>query len=103
MLRVKLLSASRLAALALFVAIASALAVYLVMRHKRDEPKPISNILQGKVVAVFSNTRYAHEVEGKIRFVLTAGTDKTYQNGAHELEQVKLESYGPDATRHDVV
>lgn len=103
MLRVKLLSASRLAALALFVTIAVALAVYLVMRHKREEPKPVSKILEGKVVAVFNNTRYAHEVEGKVRFVLTAGTDKTYENGAHELEQVKLESFGTDATRHDVV
>jgi lipopolysaccharide export system protein LptA len=103
MLRVKLLSAGRLAALALFFAIAAALAVYLVMRQKRNEPKADRPILQGKIVAVFNNTRYAHEVEGKVRFLLTAGTDKTYENGAHELEQVQLESFGTDGTRHDVV
>jgi lipopolysaccharide export system protein LptA len=103
MLRVRLLSASRLAALALFVTIASALAVYLVMRHKRNEPKQEKPILQGKIVAVFNNTRYAHEVEGKVRFIITAGTDKTYENGAHELEQVQLESFGAEANRHDVV
>src|SRR5436305_7153132 len=103
MFRVKLLSAGRLMALALFVAIAVALAVYLVMRHKRNEPKTDRPILQGKIVAVFNNTHYAHEVEGKVRFVLTAGTDKTYENGGHELEQVQLESYGADGNRHDVV
>jgi Uncharacterized protein conserved in bacteria len=103
MLRVKLLSASRLMALALFVAIASALAVYLVMRHKRNEPNPERPKLQGQVVAIFNNTRYAHEVEGKVRFILTAGTDKTHQDGTHELEQVQLESFGTDSTRHDLV
>ena len=90
-------------ALALFVAIAVALAVYLVMRHKRNEAKTDRPILQGKIVAVFNNTHYAHEVEGKVRFVLTAGTDKTYENGGHELEQVQLESFGADGNRHDFV
>ena len=52
-------------ALALFVAIAVALAVYLVMRHKRDTLKQETHILGGKIVAVFNNTHYAHEVEGK--------------------------------------
>src|ERR1044071_5393006 len=103
MLRVKLLSASRLMALALFVTIASALAVYLVLRHKRNEPNQDRPKLQGEVVAIFNNTRYAHEVEGKVRFVLSAGTDKTHQDGTHELEQVQLESFGTDANRHDVV
>jgi lipopolysaccharide export system protein LptA len=103
MFRVKLLSASRLMALALFVAIASALAAYLVLRHKRNEPPTDQHKLQGPIVAIFSNTRYAHEVEGKVRFVLTAGTDKTHQDGTHELEQVQLESFGTDANRHDVI
>src|SRR5689334_20518364 len=103
MFRVKLVSASRLMALALFVAIASALAVYLVLRHKRNEPPTDQHKLQGEVVAIFNNTRYAQEVEGKVRFVLTAGTDKTHQDGTHELEQVQLESFGTDASRHDVI
>ncbi|HEX8090746.1 MAG TPA: LPS export ABC transporter periplasmic protein LptC, partial [Blastocatellia bacterium] len=102
MIRVKLLSASRLAALGLFIAVAGALAVYLSVRHKRAEgdqrPK-----LQGRVVAVFNNTHYAHEINGKVRFTMTAGTDKTYEDGTHELEQVKLESFGADGTRHDVI
>ncbi|MFL6215321.1 MAG: LPS export ABC transporter periplasmic protein LptC [Blastocatellia bacterium] len=103
MFRVKLLSASRLMALALFVAIAVALAVYLVHRQKRNGPGQNEPKLQGPIVAIFNNTRYAHEVEGKVRFVLTAGTDKTHQDGTHELEQVQLESFGTDANRHDVV
>ena len=38
-----------------------------------------------------------------MRFILTAGTDKTHQDGTHELEQVQLESFGTDSTRHDLV
>src|SRR5436305_14443200 len=103
MLRVKLLSAGRMVALVLFVAIAVARAVYLVRRHKRNESTPEGHKLQGQVVAIFNNTRYAHEVEGKVRFILTAGTDKTHQDGTHELDQVQLESFGTDGNRHDVV
>jgi LPS export ABC transporter protein LptC/lipopolysaccharide transport protein LptA len=103
MFRVKLLSASRLAALALFFAVAAALAVYLTTRHKRAGAEQGRPKLQGAVVAVFNNTRYAHEVGGKVRFTMTAGTDKTYADGTHELQQVKLESFGTDGTRHDTV
>jgi LPS export ABC transporter protein LptC/lipopolysaccharide transport protein LptA len=101
--RVKILSAGRAAALGLFVTIAVALLVYLVFRNKHiqsDESRPK---LQGKVVAVFTNTHYAHEVDGRVRFNITAGTDKTYQDGTHELEQVRLEAYGSAGDRHDLV
>jgi lipopolysaccharide export system protein LptA len=104
MIRVKLVSAGRIAALTLFITIAAALTVYLVMRNKHEitetdgRPK-----LQGTVVAVFTNTRYGHQVEGRVRFLLTSGTDKTYEDGTHELEQVRLEAYGNDGTRHDLV
>lgn len=76
---------------------------YLFLRGKPSEPAVERPKLQGRVVAVFSNTRYAHEVEGRVRFALTAGTDKTYEDGTHELEQVRLESYGTVAERRDVV
>ena len=101
--RVRLLSAGRAAALGLFITIAAALVVYLVFRSKRVESDPARPKLQGKVVAVFSNTRYAHEVAGRVRFSVTAGTDRTYQDGTHELEQVRLESYGSAGERHDIV
>ena len=103
MKRVRLLSAGKAAALGLFIAIAAALVVYLVFRIKHVQPDQTRPKLQGKVVAVFSNTHYAHEVNGQVRFNITAGTDKTYQDGTHELEQVKLESYGSAGDRHDVV
>ena len=103
MKRVRLLSAGKAAALALFIAIAAALVVYLVFRGKRPLPDQARPKLQGKVVAVFTNTHYAHEVNGQVRFNITAGTDRTYQDGTHELEQVKLESYGSAGDRHDVV
>ena len=103
MKRVRLLSAGRAAALGIFIAIAAALVVYLVFRSKHPQPEQPQPKLQGKVVAVFSNTRYSHEVSGQVRFNITAGTDRTYQDGTHELEQVKLESYGSAGERHDVV
>jgi LPS export ABC transporter protein LptC len=103
MIRVKLLTASRLAALALFITVGAALTLYLAQRNKRAGDEQGRPKLQGRVVAVFNNTHYAHEVNGKVRFTMTAGTDKTYEDGTHELEQVKLESFGTDQTRHDVV
>src|SRR5258706_11308251 len=103
MKRLRLLSAGRAGALGLFIAIAGALVVYLVFRSKHAQPDQTHPKLQGKVVAVFSNTHYAHEVNGQVRFNITAGTDKTYQDGTHELDQVKLESYGSAGDRHDVV
>jgi lipopolysaccharide export system protein LptA len=103
MKRVRLLSAGRAVALGLFIAIAAALAVYLIFRSKHPVPDQSRPKLQGKVVAVFNNTRYSHEVNGQVRFNITAGTDRTYEDGTHELEQVKLESYGSAGERHDVV
>src|SRR5882672_8818668 len=103
MKRVRLLSAGKAAALGLFIAIAAALVVYLVFRSKHVQPDQTRPKLQGKVVAVFSNTHYAHEINGQVRFNITAGTDRTYQDGTHELDQVKLESYGSAGDRHDVV
>src|SRR5687767_13449840 len=103
MYRVKLLTASKLVTLGLFISIAAALVGYLFLRGKPTETAPERPKLQGRVVAVFSNTRYAHEVEGRVRFALTAGTDRTYEDGTHELEQVRLESYGAATARRDVV
>src|SRR2546425_3973863 len=103
MKRVKLLSAGKGAALLLFITIAAALVVYLVFRTKRVHTEQARPKLQGKVVAVFSNTRYAHEVNGQIRFNITAGTDRAYEDGTHELEQVRVESYGSKGERHDAV
>src|SRR5262245_2577163 len=103
MKQVRLLSAGRLAALGVFITIAAALVVYLVFRNKHVQQEPGRPKLQGKVVAVFSNTHYSHEVNGQVRFNITAGTDRTYQDGTHELEQVKLESYGSAGDRHDIV
>src|SRR5438045_223421 len=103
MRQTRLLSAGKGLALGLFVAIAAAMVVYLFFRTRHAQPEQPRQKLQGKVVAVFSNTHYAHEVNGQVRFDITAGTDKSYQDGTHELEQVKLEAYGTNGDRHDVV
>ena len=102
MIRTKLVSAGRIAAIVILVSIGAALTVYLTSRSRPVEDKSGRPKLQGRVVAVFTNTRYAHEVEGKVRFALTAGIDRSYEDGTHELEEVKLESFGSDGTRHDV-
>jgi lipopolysaccharide export system protein LptA len=103
MKRVRLLSAGKAVALALFVTIAVALVVYLVLRSKRVQTDQTRPKLQGRVVAVFSNTHYAHEVNGQVRVSITAGTDRAYEDGTHELEQVKVESYGSKGDRRDAV
>jgi LPS export ABC transporter protein LptC/lipopolysaccharide transport protein LptA len=93
----------KLAALALFLSVAAVLIVYLGLHNKHMESSADRPKLQGRMVAVFNNTRYVHEVEGTVRFVLTAGTDKTYEDGTHELEQVRLESHGVSGDRNDVI
>ena len=103
MKRIRLLAAGKALALGIFIAIGAAMVVYLVFRTKRVQPDQTHPKLQGKVVAVFSNTHYAHEVNGQVRFNITAGTDKSYQDGTHELEQVRLEAYGTAGDRHDLV
>src|SRR3979490_3369015 len=103
MKRIRLLAAGKALALRILIAIGAAMVVYLVFRTKRAQPDQTHPKLQGKVVAVFTNTHYAHEVNGQVRFNITAGTDKSYQDGTHELEQVKLEAYGSAGDRHDLV
>src|SRR4029453_7641879 len=101
MKHVRIVSAGKAAALGVFITIAAALVVYLVFRNKHAQQESARPKLQGKVVAVFSTTHYSHEVNGQVRFNITAGTDRTYEDGTHELEQVKLESYGSAGERQD--
>ena len=103
MIRVRFLSAGKAAAMLLFLSITAALVGYLIFRNKRPWQKADRPELRGKVVAVLNDTRYVHEVGGKVRFILTSGADKTFQDGTHELEQVRLESHGVDGTRNDSV
>jgi lipopolysaccharide export system protein LptA len=99
----RLLSAGKILTLGIFVAIAAALVVYLVFKSRRVQQDQARPKLQGKLVAVFSNTHYSHEVDGQVRLNITAGTDKSYQDGTHELEQVKVEAFGAKGDRHDVL
>ncbi|HKV37952.1 MAG TPA: LPS export ABC transporter periplasmic protein LptC, partial [Blastocatellia bacterium] len=97
-----LLSAGKVLALALFIAIAGALVVYLAHHRNRPSQGKDRPRLQGRI-AIFNNTRYVHEVQGRVRFVLTAAVDNSYEDGTHELEHVRLESHGTDGTRDDIV
>jgi lipopolysaccharide export system protein LptA len=103
MMKVRFVSVGKIIAVVVFIAVAVSLGVYLVKKRKPIDNSPVETKLQGSIVAIFNNTRYAHESDGKIRFVLTAGVDKAYANGGHELEQVKLESYGQDGDRNDSI
>src|SRR5262245_49230560 len=103
MLRIRFSSIGKLLALAVFVAIISTLIVYLRIRGKGTTKSEGRPVIEGKLVAVFNNTRYAHEVDGRVRFVLSAGTDRAYEDGTHQLENVSFESHGADGTRSDRV
>jgi lipopolysaccharide export system protein LptA len=100
-MNVRFVTVGKILALVLFLVVATALGVYFVKKRKPIDNSRSEPILQGPIVAVFNNTRYAHEVSGQVKFVLTAEVDKAYANGAHELEKVKLESFGNDGTRKD--
>jgi LPS export ABC transporter protein LptC len=99
----RLLSAGRLTALAILASVVTALVIYISHRGRIVPGGPDSPKLQGRLVAVFNNSRYSHEVAGRVRFILTAGTDRSYEDGTHQLEQVRLESHGADGNRDDVV
>jgi lipopolysaccharide export system protein LptA len=103
MLRGKLLSAGKLLALALLFSIVAALVVYLA-RTRRVLPagdgKP--QLQKGKI-GVGYNTHYVYEAAGRVRFKLDAGVDTSYEDGTHELEQVRLESNGVKGDRTDIV
>src|SRR5215471_7874174 len=102
MVRGKLLSAGKLLALALLVSIIAALVVYMA-RTRRVlfiDNKP--QLQKGKVGVAY-NTHYAYEAGGVVRFRLEAGVDTSFQDGTHELEQVKLSSNGVKGDRDDVV
>src|ERR1700731_1338126 len=103
MLRTRLISAGKLATLVIFVSLVVSLGVYLVKHNLGTLIGQAGAKLQGRVVAILNNSRYSHEVQGQVRFVLTAATDKSYEDGTHELESVRLESHGTNGTRNDVV
>jgi LPS export ABC transporter protein LptC/lipopolysaccharide transport protein LptA len=102
-MKVRFVSVGKIIAVVIFITVALALSVYLIKRRKPVDNGPYETKLQGPIVAIFNNTRYAHESDGRVRFVLTAGVDKAHANGAHELEQVRLESYGAEGNRNDSI
>jgi LPS export ABC transporter protein LptC/lipopolysaccharide transport protein LptA len=102
-MKLKLVSAGKIIAILVFVSVAVALGVYLVKKPRPIDDRPTEQKLGGTIVAIFNNTRYAHETDGRVKFVLTAKVDKAYSNGAHELEEVRLESFGAEGKRSDTV
>src|SRR5437667_3570866 len=101
-MKIRFVSVGKILAVVVFIAVAVSLGVYLVKKRKPAD-KPYEKKLEGPIVAIFNNTRYAHESDGRVRFILTAGVDKAHANGGHELEQVKLESYGQKGDRNDSI
>lgn len=99
----RFLSAVRALALATLILVAAALLIYILIRERSVHKGADGPKLQGRLTAIFNNTRYAHEVGGVIRFVLTAAVDRAYEDGSHELEQVRLEARGADGSRNDLI
>jgi lipopolysaccharide export system protein LptA len=102
-MKIKFVSVGKIIAILVFLSVAVSLGVYLVKKRRPIDDRPGEQKLGGTIVAIFNNTRYAHETDGRVKFVLTAKVDKAYSNGAHELEEVRLESYGTDGKRNDTV
>jgi lipopolysaccharide export system protein LptA len=103
MVRGKLLSAGKLLALALLFSIVAALVVYLARTRRLLPTGDNKPQLQKGKIGVGYNTHYAYEAGGRVRFKLEAGVDTSYEDGTHELEQVRLESNGVKGDRSDVV
>lgn len=102
-MKIRFVSLGKIIAIVVFITVAVALGIYLVKKRIPIDNSPIKNRLDGTIVAIFNNTRYAHETDGQVKFVLTAGVDKAYSNGNHELEQVHLESFGAEGNRSDTI
>jgi LPS export ABC transporter protein LptC/lipopolysaccharide transport protein LptA len=102
-MKIRFVSVGKIIAILVFLSVAVSLGVYLVKKRAPRNDHPTEQKLGGTIVAIFNNTRYAHETDGRVKFVLTAKVDKAYSNGAHELEEVKLESYGAEGKRNDTV
>jgi lipopolysaccharide export system protein LptA len=102
-MKIKFVSVGKVIAILVFLSVAVSLGVYLMKKRKPMDDRPSEQKLGGTIVAIFNNTRYAHETDGRVKFVLTAKVDKAYSNGAHELEEVRLESYGAEGKRNDTV
>src|SRR5499433_1073622 len=102
MVRGKLLSAGKVLALALLISIVSALVVYLARTRRLLPPQNKPQLQKGKIGVAY-NTHYAYEAGGRVRFKLEAGVDTSFEDGTHELEQVKLESNGVKGDRSDLV
>jgi LPS export ABC transporter protein LptC/lipopolysaccharide transport protein LptA len=102
-MKIRFVSLGKIITIVVFLSVAVALGIYLVKKRIPIDNAPIDPKLKGQIVAIFNNTRYAHETEGRVKFVLTAGVDKAYSDGTHELEQVHLESYGAQGNRTDTV
>ena len=99
----RLLYLGKVLTVLLFAFIVGASGLYILHHFRRSKAGPDIPKLDHKKIAIFTDTRYAHESNGHLRFVLSAGTDTSYQDGTHELEKVKLESHGVDGKRNDVV
>jgi LPS export ABC transporter protein LptC/lipopolysaccharide transport protein LptA len=99
----RLLSVGKLLTILLFAFIVAATGLYLLHHFKRHQAGSDPARLDNKQVAIFTDTHYTHESNGHLRFILSAGTDVSYEDGTHQLEKVKLESHGVDGTRDDVV
>ena len=97
-----MLGAGKVIALALLGSIVIALVVYLARTRRVQTVENKPQLQKGKV-GVGYNTHYAYEAGGRVRFKLEAGVDTSFEDGTHELEQVKLESNGVKGDRSDIV
>jgi len=91
----------RAGALALLVAVAGAIGLYLYMHESAPPVAPPDPVLGGKLTAIMENYRHLQTEGGKDKYLITAALDKWYENGSHELSTVEFVLFGATAEAKD--
>src|SRR5262252_294794 len=94
-------------AFGLFIVITAVIGITFVARRNVARPKDpgagTKPTLGGAVTTVADNFRELHSENGKDLFLLTAAKDQGFEDGHHELQGVRLEFYGKNTDRNDVI
>lgn len=81
--------------LAAFLGVVVYLAIQLSSRNNPLRPRKPTD-LSVQLVGVSNDFRYVHRDQNVDRLILTAAKDTAFTNGQHQLEEVKLETFGQD-------
>src|SRR5437016_13801853 len=97
----------RAGAFGLFIVIAAVIAVTFISRRRSEVhqkvPENGKNPIDSKLTTVTENFTWRNTEGGKDIYQVAAKKDKAFEDGHHELEGVRLEYYGKNSDRNDVI